>query len=384
MPTPVVPGLATRSPRAALIQRETISLIALVAAAVLLFVLTRAIAAANDRMHRADAAVWYQRGRILQQEGQVEAAIAAFRRAVTRSPDDPRYALELAAALASARHDAEARQALTALRDANPEDPEVNLRLARIDALDGNVADARRYYQNALAALWAREDTERRRLVRVELIRFLLDRNDRSHALSILLDLTASLPDDANVLTETGGLFLRAGDPKRALDDYMRALALDPLHPGALAGAGRAAFDLGDYARALRYLRAAPGSDVVRHLRSVAELVTSADPLARRIGIEERRRRMAAAIDGASSRLDSCLSRATGVPQAPDPALPALRDEARDFGPRLASPEGREAETIDAGMDVLYRVEEALDRVCQPTSDLDRALLLICRRHDQP
>ena len=64
--------------------------------------------------------------------------------------------------------------------------------------------------------------------------------------------------------------------------------------------------------------------------------------------------------------------------------LPALRDEAREFAPRLASSEGRDAETIDAGMDVLYRVEEALDRVCQPTNDLDRALLLICRRHDQP
>ena len=71
--------------------------------------------------------------------------------------------------------------------------------------------------------------------------------------------LSTDLPDDAAAHVEVGQLFATAGDSGHALDQFQRALRLAPRSGAALAGAGQAAFQLGDYLLARTYLRQRAG-----------------------------------------------------------------------------------------------------------------------------
>ena len=94
--------------------------------------------------------------------------------------------------------------------------------------------------------------------------------------------LSGNLPDDVKSQTEAGQLFLDAGEPRRALDRFRQALRIDPENAAALAGAGEAAFEPGDYASAQRYLRAVDSPSArVSELRSVTDLVLTRDPCGR-------------------------------------------------------------------------------------------------------
>jgi tetratricopeptide (TPR) repeat protein len=196
--------------------------------------------------------------------------------AVLKDRENRLYRLALADALAVRRLDGEARRVLLVLRDTQPEDPETNLRLARLETRGADADAARRYYQNALSSLWRREQAEERRRVRVELIEFLLTHEERARALSELLLLAANLPEDAAVQAHVGRMFLAAGNPRLALDHFVAAVHLDSSNGEALAGAGEAAFELGDCARALRYLTgAAPDNARAMELRDATQLVLS-------------------------------------------------------------------------------------------------------------
>ena len=62
--------------------------------------------------------------------------------------------MRLADALGEGGHNAEAIQALSRLREADPEDAEINLHLARLAGKDGDVDSAVHYYENALYGRW--------------------------------------------------------------------------------------------------------------------------------------------------------------------------------------------------------------------------------------
>ena len=129
-----------------------------------------------------------------------------------------------------------------------------------------------------------------------------------------LLALSADLPDDdAPLRLEVAQLFAKAGDNDHALDQFQQVLRLAPENGAALAGAGQAAFQLGDYLRARTYLRRAPSeSDEVRNTLEVVDLVLSSDPLANRLGSTERRRRLATDFSYAQHRLSLCLEERSG------------------------------------------------------------------------
>jgi tetratricopeptide (TPR) repeat protein len=304
---------------------------------------------------------------------------------VSRDPENTQYRLALADALTASRLDEEATRVLLELREAQPEDPEANLRLARL-ARTSDPDAARRYYQNASAGLWRPERADTRRQVQVELIEFLLARKEQARALSELLVLAANLPDEATVRAQVGRMFLAAGDPRVALDQFAVAIRLDAKHGEALAGAGEAAFELGDYSGALRYLNAvSPQNAPALELRELTELVITADPLAPRLGANERRRRLVAAFQQAVQRLGACPGVASTRSGA---ALEPLRLEAREFESVLKLPRGREPrDLVDDGLDLAYRIERAVGASCAtPAAPFDRALVLIGRRHgfEQP
>jgi tetratricopeptide (TPR) repeat protein len=363
------------------VHRELVLVAVLAGVAVGGFFATRAVAHSNEALRRRQAAEWFDMARQSSRDGNIETAVLGLRRAVLKDPDNRAYRLALADALAATRLDDEATRVLLVLREAQPEDPQTNLRLARLEARGPDTDATRRYYQNALAALWRPEQTDERQYVRTELIEYLLAREERPRALSELLLLAANLPQDPDVQAQVGRMFLAAGDPRLALNHFAAALRLNPKDGDALAGAGEAAFELADYNRALRYLNAAPREDTrVAELREVARLVLNGDPLAPRLGPQERRRRLSAAVEQAVQRLDACLS--NPPPQA-NAGLEALRSEARALRAALDLPPRREPrDLVDDGIELVYRVERAVHDRCRTSpGPFDRALLLIGRRH---
>jgi len=371
---PPVPGSA------AFIHREIVQLLGLIAVVVLAFFATRAIARTERGLVLREAAEWYREGERQLEAGRPAAAVDALQRAVARNRGEKQYALALARAMALAGDRPAARTTLLALREAAPEDIEINLQLARLAATDGDLSEALRYYRNALYAPWPTERADERRQLRVELIRFLLAQGAERAALTELTALQANLPDDPAAHVLAARLFSEAGDHRRALEQYQTALRLDPARPDALAGAGLAAFDLGDYRLAASYLDRAPSHlPRVGEARILANLILANDPLAPRLGSPERARRLRAGFLHAARRLDACLA------AHPDAAAggegESLERDVRAFRARLRSPGVREQDTVEAGVDLMARIEWLTAERCPPASPLDEALRLIGRQH---
>jgi tetratricopeptide (TPR) repeat protein len=356
------------------VHRETVLLVVLVVIAAAAFVLTRAMARKNHDVRLRDAATWHERALRDLEAGRPELASTALRRAVATDPGSHRYQLELARALAASTQHAQARQVLLRLREQRPEDADVNLELARLEAGGVDEAAAVRYYEHALAALWSDQHTETRQRVRMEMIEFLLHLGQRRRALAELLVLSPSLPDEAAIRTRVGRMFLDVGDPRRALDQFSAALRLAADDGPALAGAGEAAFAIDDYARARQYLARAPESlPQVRELREIVEFVLTRDPLAPRIGASERRRRLVANLEDVTGRLASCAG----------PAAGALLEEVEALSATLGSGARPVARDVaEEGLDAIVRIEVAMEDACGPPTPLDQALVLIARRHN--
>jgi tetratricopeptide (TPR) repeat protein len=366
------------------VRREIVLLSVLVAAASGGFALTRAVAVSNRAMHERDAAEWFARAEAAAAAGDAVGAATALRRAVSTDPSRTGYRLALARTLASGGESAEARQVLLALRDTDPGHPETNLQLARLDAREGRLDDALRYYQDALTALWSADRLDERRAARIELIELLLQHDQRSRALSELLVLGANLPETPDAQIDAGFMFLRAGEPRRAEDYFARALKQRPKDPRGLAGAGEAAFEQGDFTLARRLLAAAPGDDPrVAELRAVTDFVLTGDPLAPRLGLQERRRRFETAFAHAAETFRACAARPAGGRQPTGADVQALLADVEAFersrAARRPPPLSRDA--IEDGFDLVARIARAADQACQARAPFDRAIRLIARRH---
>ena len=192
------PAATPNDARARLIHREIVQLLQLGVLAVAAFFLTRALAESNRDTTRRNGAEWYERGTQLLAGGEAERAVTAFRRAVVTNRQEPKYVLALAGALARQHQNDAARASLLALRESAPEHPEVNLQLARLAAARTDIAEAVRYYHSTLYAPWPREDEERRRQVRLELIDFLLRHGQTESGISELVALSTDVPDQAS------------------------------------------------------------------------------------------------------------------------------------------------------------------------------------------
>jgi tetratricopeptide (TPR) repeat protein len=369
-----------RKTESTFVHREIVVLVVLCVLVVVGFVLTRAAARANRALRLRDAVAWYDAGEHHLAAGQTESAIKALRRATAINRDNRVYRLALAAALAADRQDDAARQVLLGVRELTPEDPAVNIQLARLEARHDDLTGTVRYYQNAVYGSWSGDQLDARRAVRIELIRYLLAHEQRGRALSELLVLSGNLPDDVKSQTEAGQLFLDAGEPRRGLDRFRQALRTDPKNAAALAGAGEAAFEAGDYTNAQRYLRAVDSPAArVSELRSVTDLVLTRDPLRPGLSLRQRQDLVMAGFRRALEALDDCAIKKPAANNAFD----SLRAEAGALEPAL-TPERlrRTPESIDSALNLIYRIEQQTLDTCGQGSAFDRALLLIARRHE--
>jgi tetratricopeptide (TPR) repeat protein len=368
--------------------REPVILVMLLALAVLLFLGVTGLSHVYHAQQKSLGNRWFTRGVTDLKERRFQPAVAEFRTALLYSRDNYSYQLNLAEALIGLRRTSEAQSYLINLWDREPENGLVNLELARIAAKKGGTDQALRYYHNAIYAAWPGDQEAERRDTRLELIEFLLSISANAQAQSELIALAANLGDDPSQQGKVGDLFLRAQDYEHALAEYRLSLKSDHHNPTVLAGAGRAAFELGRYPLALRYLQSAvsasPGDAQSAVRLKTTELVLRMDPFRRQISVAQRNRIVREAFDAAGQRLKSCsaVGDSRGATPSPTPQQ-SLAENWEKMKPQITE-RGlrRDPDLVETAMDLVFNIERQTSSGCGSLTGTDTALLLIAKLHE--
>lgn len=373
----------------------------------LFFVTGGVVRAYHEKLH-ALAGQWFAAAETSLNAGDASAALVDLRNALVYEPEDLRIQFRLAQALIAAGRDEEARSYLEGLLAQAPSDAEVNLSLAQIAAKSGNETDALRYYHGAIYGVWPNNPEANRLNARLELCRFLVARNDDANADGELIALVSEIPPKNNsaLHEQAAELFLRAGDPNRALAEFRAVLRAPRAPVSAWKGAGMAAYQLQYFGAAQRYLERAQHADredlEVNSYLETARLVLQWDPYLPRLKEAQRDDRVRNDFAQAIERLESCAktsgvdltaqpltaSQTAKAPQnaksdtsavnsdAPD--LAVLYSQAQTLRPKLAQRNLRtHPDQIDAAMNLVFAIETATLQKCGEPEGLDRALLEI-------
>ena len=365
--------------------REPLLIGVLVLVAVVFSTITHAYSQAYDRRRNQLGQQWFANGNAELQKSQPVAAVEDFRTALLYDPQNWDYRLSLAEALTQAGHTKQALNYYQSLWQANPKNGLVNLHLARFAAQSGNVSEAERYFNGAIFGDWPAGAADRRRESLFELIHFYLQRKDAGQAESQLIILSGNLPEDPVLHTRVADLYSQVGDYERALGQYRLAFHLDPKYFPALYGAGKAAFQMGDYRSAETYLSRAAREDSagpdVRTLLEVAQSAAALNPFDHGLHESEKIQRVLRAFHIASARLDAC-PRAP----APDASLPAsllpLQAQLKQWKPN-ANPRFlmSQPDRVDALFEFSAAVEKQSQSFCGAPSTEDSALLALANSH---
>ncbi|HKM90311.1 MAG TPA: tetratricopeptide repeat protein [Candidatus Acidoferrales bacterium] len=384
MPPDAAKCPACASPRRRGTSRQAAMLLSLILLGALLAV--TGFAARTFRRHEEDLAKeWLRRGEAELAAGHAEAALDALRTALVYSKENAGYELRLAQALVAAGRDEEARAHLRTLWETEPGSAAVNLELARLAVRRGDIADAMRYYQGSIYGVWDSDGIVRHRQTRLELIQFLSAHGLKSQALSEILVFAASLPPDPALQVQAGELFLEEGSYDRALAQFRQALRIDSHNAQALAGAGRASFEAGNFSEAQRYLeralRVAPLDASTAGLLDLSRSVLSLDPYVPGLSAEVRSQRALRDFELAQQRVASC-SAAPGRPASAELAdlarrAASLKPKAKDRNLR------RDMDLFESVAGLAFDVETEAAAACGAGSPEDRALALVARYHQR-
>jgi tetratricopeptide (TPR) repeat protein len=332
---------------------------------------------------------WFARGETELNSGHPENGIVDFRTALLYSRENDEYELSLAKALLDANHVDEARAHLTSLWERQPESGPVNLELGRLAIRERDVTQALRYFHNAIYGDWEGQDASKARMdTRLELYHFLVDRGAGNQAQAELMALTAELPPDPQLHVQVGQLFLGAKDYKQAHERFMEALRWDSKLEPALAGAGEADFELGDYKAARdhlqRALREDPHDTHAGQILEMADLVVGIDPYQPGLSGSERSRRVVRAFDQALARVQECVEK-QGEPQGASPPqtpLVALDQRAMKMKPQIREQVlDRNADLATNALAWVSEAERLADASCGAPTELDQAIELAEREH---
>jgi len=368
--------------------REPVILALLFALAVVLFLAVSGLSRIYHAQQESLGNRWFARGVADLKEQDFERAVREFRTALLYSRDNYSYQLNLAEALIGLKRTNEAYAYLVNLWEREPENGLVDLELARIGAQKGQTEQALRYYHDAIYATWPGNQQVERRDTRLELVGFLLGINAKTQAQSELIALAANLADDASEQARVGDLFLQAQDYEHALAEYRLSLKSGRYNPVALAGAGRAAFELGRYDLAQRYLQAAVSanpSDAQSAFRlETTELVLQLDPFRRQLSVAQRNRIVIEAFAAAGQRLKSCS--AAGDSRGPVSSATSQQSLVENWAkmkPQITE-RGlrRNPDLLEAAMDLVFDIERLASAACGSPAGTDMALLLIAKLHE--
>ncbi len=356
---------------------------------VLLFAITAALARTYHAREEGLVLEWFQKGNADLANGKPALAFEDFRNSLSYGPENPDVQLRLAEALLADGRFTEARSYLVNLWDRAPGSGEVNLDLARVSMQTGDVDQTIRYFRGAIFGSWEKEPALQRRKVRLELCEFLLSHRLTNEAQAEIAGLAADTPAREGILLEENGrLFLRGGEPAKALAEFEAALQIDPQQSQWLADAGRVAFENGDYLKAETYLsksdRENPSAGIHASLVLVRDILGN-DPLLAGLSDEEQTRRTWRDFELGLERLRNCSGNGTAgssLGQSPSD-LQLLNKDAQDLQKRVNLRSlGKNPEMRNEAMQLVYRIEDATSQICGPATSLDRALTLIEKRHE--
>lgn len=329
---------------------------------------------------------WSTRGVADLNAGHYKDAIPEFRAALLYSRNDFNFRLGLAQALMGLHRPAEAYSYLINLRTEHPENGLVNLELARISAEQDDSAQALRSYHNAIYGNWPGDQEKQEQDARFELVGYLLRINAKTQAESELISLAALVGDDPERQSRLGTFLLRIQDNERALAAFRRCLAIDGHNAAAIAGAGAAAFDLGRYSLAVRYLKQAvaanPEDAVSKDHLQIASIVLQLDPFQARIRAAQKYGKVVAAFTEAGDRLKTCP--VAGSYATPGNSQQDLSAEWHALKPRV-TPSGlrNDPDLVDTAMNLVFAIERQANEWCGGTSTpTDAALLRIANRRE--
>jgi tetratricopeptide (TPR) repeat protein len=367
------------------LQQRPVVLAGLTVMAVVFFLVVTGLSRAHRAQQEALGNRWFNRGIADLNAKRFDAAVTDFRAALLYSPDEYSYVLNLSEALIGEGHRAQAWAYLTNLREREPDDGIVNLELARIATQRGETDDAVRYYHNAVYAVWPAEQEGKRRDARLELIELLLRIGAKAQAQGELIALGESVGRDPVQQEHIGELFFRAGDYEHALGAFSAVMKADRHNAAALAGAGSAAFELGRYPAAQRYLEAAVAAnanDTASQDRlKTTQMVLHMDPFRRQITDTERDRIVVQAFQAAGDRMRAC--KLPAVTPAGSGARPSLNDEWSKLRPQITQERlRRNPDLVESAMDLVFRIERDTNVTCGTPTGIDLALRLISNMHE--
>jgi tetratricopeptide (TPR) repeat protein len=320
-----------------------------------------------------------------------------FETALVYSHDNFQYRLKLTDALLASGATSEAMAQLRAFRDQRPGDSQVNLELARLEAKRGHTDEALRYYQDAVEGVGPeRVDTVAFRAgVSLESADYLVQLGRREQAEAALRAIAAVLPSNSPEQVKLASLFLRNGDPGRAMNAYQARLNVARHDATAILGAAQANFAIANYPGARHYLgelnqKTAESQELLAKLDRMEAL----DPFAKNATERVQTERTMAAFRIALERLSGCgvpfAQSMTGIPMsAPSTAGPAAKDPAQWSGfakwAEQLSPlmterkmRGRD-DVIESTMRFTFQAEMAAQKDCGKPTLNDEAILLLAR-----
>lgn len=372
--------------------RDWRPLLTLAMVIVLGFSFTRLVVSSFNVMLASRAAQYEAEGNRAMAEKRPAQAVTAFESALVYSHDNFQDRLKLTDALVASGATSEALAQLHDFREQHPEDAQVNLKLARLEARRQNVDAALHYYQNAIEGVWpASSDPLQQKLdARMEAAEYLVSLGHTDEAEGVLVLVAAALPAASPEQLGLGALFLRNGDAGRALNIYQMVLSQRKNDPAALLGAARASLVAGNYAAARRYLEGirAQSAEVAELQRELAR-VEAVDPFAGGVTGKVRTERTMAAFHIALKRLAACgapfaqtMTGAGKSAAAGDTAQwSGFAKWAEQLAPLMSERKlrGRD-DAIESAMRFAFQSEISAQKNCgQPTPD-DEALLLLARK----
>jgi len=329
------------------------------------------------------AADWFSRGNSSLAEGNAREALDDFRSALIFEPDSEQYQLHLARALAQLGRPEEGRAYLLNLAAERPGDGEINFELARLAAQSGDTAAATHFYHAAIYGAWDADPIRSQIRARFELSQLLVRQREKTLAEAELMSLAANVPEqDSEMHTKVGDLYQTNGDLQRALQEYDQALNWSPQDLTALIGAGMVSFKLGDFGEAAAELEKAahldPGNKAVAETLETARMAVSADPFAPHLSSQERARRVANALERATTRVDQCSATLKGQ----NSELETLAAQAKSQQKSIWTERNLSLhpDLQNAAMDTVFKIEDAAKAVCGEATGIDAALLLLERK----
>jgi tetratricopeptide (TPR) repeat protein len=367
------------------LRQQPVMLALLAVLAVLFFVAVTGLSRAYHAQRESLGNRWFSRGVTDLRAERFDSAVTEFRAALLYSRDNYTYQRNLAEALIGLKRTGEASSYLANLWERKPEDGLVNLELARIAVQKGQTEQALRYYHNAIYAAWPSDQEVKRREARLELIEFLLTTGAKAQAQAELIALAENVGDDPAQQERVGDLFLRAQDYEHALGAYRLALKEERGSRAALAGAGWAAFQLGRYPLAERYLQAEVAgstSDTQSADRlKTTEMVLQMDPFRRQISVAQRDKIVVSAFATAGQRLRTCG--AAQAPAVPTASQSSLAGSWAKMKPQVSEQDlKRDPDLVEATMTLVFEIERQTSATCGTPTGADLALLLIAKLHE--